>query len=313
MVGTHEPCRLIPGRALEGHSQSPAWAWLNLAATRPRDPYLLFNHRDTRLIPGDTPMTEKRRPSLLPRVPSRHITDLRHTLSFGSRRGYEAPVNSYLTGASPIFLGLRSRTGRWRPPRSSRAKPTLVFGSNCWSGGVFRASLLHSSAAPLRRSRNWCSRLAQRSLKAESFVALRATAKQSRRFYWKLSRCAHRSSHSSAAPSDARATGLHGSRTGRWRPPRSSRARNTLSASDLTAGLEVCSAHRSCTRRRRPSDARETGLHGSRNGPVFACSLRSLRCSLVAALFVRPGRTSMLSHLGRGAVPGLQSKARSDH
>jgi len=184
MVGTHEPCRLIPGRALEGHSQSPAWAWLNLAATRPRDPYLLFNHRDTRLIPGDTPMTEKRRPSLLPRVPSRHITDLRHTLSFGSRRGYEAPVNSYLTGASPIFLGLRSRTGRWRPPRSSRAKPTLVFGSNCWSGGVFRASLLHSSAAPHRRSRNWCSRLAQRSLKAESFVALRATAKQSRRFCW---------------------------------------------------------------------------------------------------------------------------------
>ena len=163
MVGTHEPCRLIPGRALEGHSQSPAWAWLNLAATRPRDPYLLFNHRDTRLIPGDTPMTEKRRPSLLPRVPSRHITDLRHTLSFGSRRGYEAPVNSYLTGASPIFLGLRSRTGRWRPPRSSRA-------------------------------------------------------------------------------------------------------RNPRSSSDLTAGLEVCFAHHSCTRRRRPSDARATGAHGSRNG-----------------------------------------------
>jgi hypothetical protein len=155
VVETYEPCRLIPGRALEGHFQSPAWAWLNPAATRPRDPYLLFNHRDTRLIPGDTPMTEKRRPSPLPRVPSRHITDLRHTLSFGSRRGSEAPVNSYLTGASPIFFGVALAHGALEAASFvARAKHTLVFGSDCWSGGVFRASLLHSSAAPLRRSRN---------------------------------------------------------------------------------------------------------------------------------------------------------------
>jgi len=32
----YEPCRLIPGRARTGHSQSAAWPEVNLAATRPR-------------------------------------------------------------------------------------------------------------------------------------------------------------------------------------------------------------------------------------------------------------------------------------
>jgi hypothetical protein len=39
---------------------------------------------DTPLIPDDTPVTEKRQRSLLPSGFRRHITDLRHTASFGS-------------------------------------------------------------------------------------------------------------------------------------------------------------------------------------------------------------------------------------
>ena len=58
--GTNEPCRLIPGRAREGHSQSPAWAHLSPAATRPRA-LVGINCLDTPLIPDDTPMTKKRK------------------------------------------------------------------------------------------------------------------------------------------------------------------------------------------------------------------------------------------------------------
>src|SRR5215212_9342017 len=57
-AGTNEPCRLIPGRAAKGHSQSAAWADMNSAATRPRDP-VGINCFDTPLIPYDTPMTRK--------------------------------------------------------------------------------------------------------------------------------------------------------------------------------------------------------------------------------------------------------------
>ena len=149
-----------PGRALS----VSCLGLVEPCSDTPPDPYLLFNHSDTRLIPGDTPVTEKRRPNLLPRVSSRHITDLRHTMSFGSKGGYEAPVNSYLTGASPILSGLRSRTGAGELSRSSRfAKHTLIQGGDL-PCSVFRASRLHSAAAPLRRSRNWPSRLAQRAL-----------------------------------------------------------------------------------------------------------------------------------------------------
>jgi hypothetical protein len=213
-----------PGRALS----VSCLGLVEPCSDTPPDPYLLFNHSDTRLIPGDTPVTEKRRPNLLPRVSGRHITDLRHTVSFGSKSGYEAPVNSYLTGASPILSGLHSRTGAGELSRSSRfAKHTLIQGGDL-PCSVFRSSLLHSSARPPT--------LAQRAFTARA--------------------------------------------TGRWRPPRSSRfAKHTLVfGSDCC--LEVCFAYRSCTRRRRPSDARATGLHGSRNG----------RCVLllapVAAMFV---------------------------
>jgi hypothetical protein len=72
-------------------------------------PLVGINCFDAPLIPGDTPMTEKRRRSLLPRRRSRHLIGLRHTVSFGSQ-WLEAPVNSYLTGASPIYLGLCSGT-----------------------------------------------------------------------------------------------------------------------------------------------------------------------------------------------------------
>jgi hypothetical protein len=97
-AGTNEPCRLIPGRAAKGHSQSAAWADMNSAATRPRDP-VGINCFDTPLIPYDTPMTRKRQLHLLPRGPRRHLIGLRHPRA-SVRKWHEAPVNSYLTGAS---------------------------------------------------------------------------------------------------------------------------------------------------------------------------------------------------------------------
>jgi hypothetical protein len=108
-------------------------------------------------------MTKKRRPNLLPRVPSRHITVLRHTLSFGSNSGYEAPVNSYLTGASPILLGLRSRNGRRELSRSSffAQRRNSLVGSSI--AGPLRSSLL----TPQRRPPTLAQRaftLAQRAL-----------------------------------------------------------------------------------------------------------------------------------------------------
>jgi hypothetical protein len=47
-------------------------------------PLVGINCFDTPLIPDDTLMTKKRRRSLLPRGPGRHLIGLRHTASFGS-------------------------------------------------------------------------------------------------------------------------------------------------------------------------------------------------------------------------------------
>ena len=105
----NEPCRLIPGRAREG-TLSLLLGFISTLQRHAPGPLVGINCFDAPLIPGDTPMTEKRRRSLLPRGPSRHLIGLRHTVSFGSQ-WLEAPVNSYLTGASPIYLGLCSRTG----------------------------------------------------------------------------------------------------------------------------------------------------------------------------------------------------------
>jgi hypothetical protein len=134
----------------------------------------------------------------LPRGRRRHITDLRHIASFGSHSGYEAPVNSYLTGASPFFQGCarargavldcslhslrcslvaavfvgsgetnrarriaritsgvsptppadRRRHEHREPTRSSLARNKAHFSSLTAGRDMFRASLLHSSAAP---------------------------------------------------------------------------------------------------------------------------------------------------------------------
>ena len=45
-------------QGLEGHSQFAAWAFSNLAATRPRA-LTRINYLDTPLIPRDTPVTKK--------------------------------------------------------------------------------------------------------------------------------------------------------------------------------------------------------------------------------------------------------------
>jgi hypothetical protein len=162
----------------EGHSQSVAWAFSHLAATRPRA-LLGINCHDTPLIPRDTPVTKKRQRSPLPRSRRRHITELRHIASSGSHSGYEAPVNSYLTGASPICWRLCSARGAGEPTRSSLIANTRppCLESPAPSRACVRSSLLHSSAAPLRRS--------------------------------------HSGYELSAAPSDARATDANRSRTGR--------------------------------------------------------------------------------------------------
>ena len=54
-------------------------------------------------------MTKKRRPWPIAKGSAGIELVLRHTVGFGPRSGYEAPVNSYLTGASPIYLVRRSR------------------------------------------------------------------------------------------------------------------------------------------------------------------------------------------------------------
>jgi hypothetical protein len=104
----NEPCRLIPGRAREG-TLSLLLGYISTLQRHAPGPLVGINCFDAPLIPGDTPMTEKRRRSLLPRRRSRHLIGLRHTVSFGSQ-WLEAPVNSCLTGASPIYLGLCSGT-----------------------------------------------------------------------------------------------------------------------------------------------------------------------------------------------------------
>ena len=82
-AGRNEPCRLIPGRARKDTlSLLPGLisAWQRHAP----GPSMGSNYLDTPLIPDDTPVTEKRQRSLLPSGFRRHITDLRHTASFGS-------------------------------------------------------------------------------------------------------------------------------------------------------------------------------------------------------------------------------------
>ena len=79
----YEPCRLIPGRARKDTLSllpGPISAWQRHAP----GPSMGSNYLDTPLIPDDTPVTEKRQRSHLPSGFRRHITDLRHTASFGS-------------------------------------------------------------------------------------------------------------------------------------------------------------------------------------------------------------------------------------
>ena len=83
-AGKNEPCRLIPGRARKDTLSLPAWPDLSPGNDTPPGPLWALNYLDTPLIPDDTPVTEKRQRSLLPSGFRRHITDLRHTASFGS-------------------------------------------------------------------------------------------------------------------------------------------------------------------------------------------------------------------------------------
>src|SRR4029450_9844657 len=63
-----------PGRALS----VCCLGFFEPCSDTPPGPSMGINYLDTPLIPRDTPVTEKRHPSPLPRPRGRHITDLRH-------------------------------------------------------------------------------------------------------------------------------------------------------------------------------------------------------------------------------------------
>jgi hypothetical protein len=141
----------------------------------PPGPHFRINCHDTPLIPCDTPVTKKRHPRLLPRGRRGHINDLRHTRELRFASGYEAPVNSYLTGASPILFWCCARaTGRWGTdsfvaPRETDARLRLMTAApRCVSR--LAPALVGGALPTLAQQGSYRSR---RALVGESFVALR--------------------------------------------------------------------------------------------------------------------------------------------
>ncbi|MCE3277552.1 MAG: hypothetical protein K0R13_3407 [Propionibacteriaceae bacterium] len=157
-AGTNEPCRLIPGRAAKGHSQSAAWADMNSAATRPRDP-VGINCFDTPLIPYDTPMTRKRQLHLLPRGPRRHLIGLRHIASFGSpvaRSSGQLILDRSFTHLFEVALAQRALEAD-SVRRSTRDEKRVSLIAPALAGGALRRSRnrpsrsrLHLPLLPLR-------------------------------------------------------------------------------------------------------------------------------------------------------------------